>query len=121
MNYKKIKPSLFEQTCNISNGYLNKQFKGKGTIGSDIVEKIHMSFPELNMNWVLTGKGGMIVKTDNDPVTGMQNSGMPVSAREEVVLLLRKQVAVLEAAVRDKDRIIALLEEQLLSKNNPVP
>lgn len=114
MNYSKLKPSSFEQACRISNGYLNKQFKGKGTLGSDIIEKIHRSFPALNMNWVLTGKENMIIKTDNDPVVGMQKAEeTPVSARDEVVLLLRKQVAVLETAVKDKDRIIALLEEQL--------
>ncbi|MFT3949314.1 MAG: hypothetical protein QM763_20285 [Agriterribacter sp.] len=62
----------------------------------------------------------MIVKSDNDPVVGgyMQEGKTPVSAREEVILLLRKQVAVLEAAVADKDRIIALLEEQLGLKKN---
>lgn len=120
MNYKKLKPSSFEHTCNISNGYLHKQFKGKGTIGSDIVEKIHRAFPELNMSWVITGKAGMIIKTDNDPMTGMQTAegSTQISAREEVVILLRKQVAVLEAAVKDKNRIIALLEEQLALKKN---
>lgn len=120
MNYKKLKPFTFEHVCNISNGYVNKQFKGKGTIGSDIIDKIHRSFPDLNMNWILTGKGGMIVKTDNDPVGIQRQDEAPVSAREEVVLLLRKQVAALEAAVKDKDRIIALLEDQLESKKNTI-
>lgn len=117
-----MKPSMFENTCNISNGYLNKQFKGKGTIGSDIIEKIHQSFPDLNMTWVLTGKSGMIAKTDNDPVGAMHNTEeyTPVSARDEVVILLRKQIMVLEEGIKDKDRIITLLEEQLeLKKTKP--
>ena len=117
LNYSKLRPSSFEHSSGISNGYLNKQFKGKGTVGSDIIEKIHRSFPDLNMTWVLTGKGTMIVKTDNDPVVGvLKQEEMPVSARDEVVILLRKQLAVLEAAVQDKDRIITLLEEQLALK-----
>lgn len=72
------------------------------------------------MSWVITGKAGMIIKTDNDPMTGMQTAEgtTQISAREEVVILLRKQVAVLEAAVKDKNRIIALLEEQLALKKN---
>ncbi|MBN8786417.1 MAG: hypothetical protein J0I84_04955 [Terrimonas sp.] len=120
LNYKKIKPYTFEQSCNISNGYLNKQFKGKGAIGSDIVEKIHKRYEDLNLKWVLTGTGEMIVRNDNDPVAGNFSRGgaAPLSAREEVIVLLRKQVTVLEAAVADKDRIIALLEEQLNLKKN---
>lgn len=113
---------MFEQMCNISNGYLNKQFKGKGSVGSDIVQKIHKTFPDLNVKWVVTGQGDMIIKNDNDPVISGYTPGeqLSISAREEVIVLLRKQIAVLETAVKDKERIITLLEEQLEVKKNAV-
>ncbi|MCC6290022.1 MAG: hypothetical protein IT249_19250 [Chitinophagaceae bacterium] len=114
LDYSKLTPYAFEQTCGISNGYLKKQFLGKGSIGSDILEKIHKVYKDFSLKWVLTGQGEMILKTDVLMQENIQEEGTNyLSAREEVILLLRKQIEVLEASIADKDKIISLLENQL--------
>jgi hypothetical protein len=37
---KNISPYNFEKNCGIANGYLSKQMKGKGSIGSEIINNL---------------------------------------------------------------------------------
>ena len=41
----------------LSNGYINSMRKG---LGYDKLEQISISFPELNIGWLLTGEGSML-------------------------------------------------------------
>jgi len=56
LNWKGITHSEFRDTMVVSNGYI-----GKATdIGSAILEKISIHYPDLNLHWVITGEGNMI-------------------------------------------------------------
>ena len=44
LNFKIISPHKFEQTLHISNGYFQKQFRNKGSIGSDILIKVSENY-----------------------------------------------------------------------------
>ncbi len=46
----------------LSIGSLGKSRKSKGGLYSDSIEKILCAYPELNPEWLLTGKGEMIKK-----------------------------------------------------------
>lgn len=53
----------FESYCGISNGYISNLDKStKGSIGSDIIAKIMDKFPMLDIGWLCSGKGSMIVQ-----------------------------------------------------------
>ena len=54
LDLRKVSPYTFERTCGIANGYLKKQMKGKGSIGSEIVERITEKYKDLNITWLLT-------------------------------------------------------------------
>ena len=60
LNFKIISPHRFEQTLHISNGYFQKQFRNKGSVGSEILIKVSENYHDLNMLWVLTGEGTML-------------------------------------------------------------
>jgi hypothetical protein len=60
LEFKMITPHKFEHTLHISNGYFNKQYKNKGSIGSDILIKVAEKYEDLNMLWILTGEGTML-------------------------------------------------------------
>ena len=62
LQFRAITPHSFERKIHLSNGYFSKQIKHLGSVGSDILVKIHDSYPELNMLWVLTGEGQMILE-----------------------------------------------------------
>ena len=59
----------FDETIGVGNGYIGKQIKRKASIGSDVIEKIVRSYPDLSVNWLITGEGQMLKepKEDNTP------------------------------------------------------
>lgn len=54
--YKNISRYRFYKDTGLSNGFLDKV----GSINSDSCEKICYCYPELNPEWLLTGKGEML-------------------------------------------------------------
>ncbi|MEM9687608.1 MAG: hypothetical protein AAF934_11905 [Bacteroidota bacterium] len=66
INYKGVSMNAFDATIGVGNGYIGKQIKKKGSVGSDILEKIFACYPELNPTWLLTGKGAMLLEAQND-------------------------------------------------------
>tara|TARA_R110002111_G_scaffold5920_9_gene27426 strand:+ start:2382 stop:3038 length:657 start_codon:yes stop_codon:yes gene_type:complete len=56
IDYKGISKYKFYKKTGLSNGFLDK----KGTIGADKCEIIYSYFPEINLEWLLTGKGSML-------------------------------------------------------------
>jgi len=65
LQFKTISPHSFERNINLSNGYYAKQLKNLGSVGSDILIKVHNHYPDLNILWVLTGDGQMIAEHDS--------------------------------------------------------
>lgn len=59
IEYKKISKNKFEIEAGLSKRYVSNIEK---SIQPDKIEKISIAFPDLNMGWVLTGKGEMLNK-----------------------------------------------------------
>jgi len=57
IDYKNISLNAFDNSIGASTGYIGKQIKNKASIGTDIVEKILKIYPDLNPEWLLTGRG----------------------------------------------------------------
>jgi hypothetical protein len=116
--YSNISAYAFEHTCNLSNGYLGKQLKGKGAVGSDILERIKQNYIDLSLVWLVTGKGTMLLSapatTRHIPVSELnEEQNIYFTSKDDVIQLLNKQITKLEITITDKDKIIALLEEQV--------
>ncbi len=47
----------------VSNGYFSKTRQKKGSVSSNIIEKIVNYYPDLNVEWLITGKGEMLKET----------------------------------------------------------
>lgn len=60
IDFKGINISTFERNVGYSNGGFSVQLKNNRTIGSDKIEKILISYPEINADWLITGQGSMI-------------------------------------------------------------
>lgn len=108
----------FEHSCGLSNGYVGKQLKGKGSVGSDILEKIKNKYTDLSLVWLVTGKGKMLLSAPATNVPAIvselnEEQNIYFTSKDEVIKLLNKQIAKLEATIIDKEKIIALLEEQV--------
>jgi len=134
---------MFLDFSNISGRRLSEKIEASGnyfnvtkTIGSDYLEKIHKAFPELNMDWVVTGRGEMlwedhkeIIVHDNAFVALMMREKEKIKnifySKEGIDMQMAEQLAeyyienldaisleALKREVVDKAKIISLLENK---------
>ena len=57
--------AFLEERLEVSKGYITKTFSKKSAMGSDLFERIMRLFPQLNIVWLLTGEGDMILEEDD--------------------------------------------------------
>lgn len=62
---KNIPHTRFEKEIGLSNGYLKTQERRKSDLGEGVIFKIVDNCPDLNIVWLITGKGDMF-KLDKD-------------------------------------------------------
>lgn len=80
IKHKQLSQKKFEELIGVSNGFVNNISKG---IGADKLHRIVSAFPELDANWLMTGKGEMIrtAQTVGD-ITNSNVSGVNVNGKE---------------------------------------
>ncbi len=120
LSYSHISAYAFEHSCGLSNGYLGKQLKGKGSVGSDILEKIKEIYPDLSLIWLVTGKGTMLVKVPELNIHSRsiaselnEEQQLYYTSKDEVIKLQHRQIAQMEQILSDKNRMIELLEDTI--------
>ena len=64
IEYLAISKREFERRINVSNGYLNQL---RHMPKEEILERISIQFPELNISWLLTGEGEMLKSEAQQP------------------------------------------------------
>ncbi len=79
IDYKGLNIKKFEEAVGFSNGSFASQLKNKRTIGVDKLENILNVFKEINPEWLLTGRGEMLLpeKSDALPVKNYNRLGCP--------------------------------------------
>ena len=102
LKLQNIKRVDFTQKTGLSSSFLDK----KGGISSVNLEAISECFPILDLDWLVTGKGEMLRKTDPED----NPADNPLHIDIEAVKLL----------IAEKDRTIAKLEEQLATKDQQI-
>jgi len=114
LQFKTISPHSFERNINLSNGYYAKQLKNLGSVGSDILIKVHNHYPDLNILWVLTGDGQMIAETDSTgSISNIEDYPMRYISDNKKLKLLESDLEKLNVVIRDKEKIIGLYEFML--------
>lgn len=58
--YTQMSKRKFQEKIGVSNSYIQNISE---SIGADIMNRISIQYPELNMTWLLTGEGEMLKKT----------------------------------------------------------
>lgn len=119
INYKKIAVSRFETLSGLKRGVLSQAFSNIGEIGIFKISKIYTTFPELNLNWLLTGQGEMTEKNKNENnyyTQDIVNSAAAESvAPYNTMNECEKEVATLKQRVKDLEKQVQLFE-MLLKK-----
>ncbi len=118
LQFRAITPHSFERKIHLSNGYFSKQTKNLGSVGSDILVKIHDSYPELSMLWVLTGEGKMILEeAEMAQDATSQDFGIRYASENKRLKSLESDMEKLSTVLKDKEKIIGLYEFMLNGNN----
>ena len=119
LQFKTISPHAFERNIHLSNGYYSKQLKNLGSVGSDILIKIHQHFPDLNILWVLTGDGQMLIEEANK-VNSLQvdEFAFRYESENKKIKTMESDLEKLNTLIKDKEKIIGLYEFMLNNNNH---
>lgn len=111
LDSKGIRVSVFEREIGFSNGSFASQLKNDKTIGVDKLEKILRIYTDINVEWLLTGRGDIlkqdILNEERVPYTKIdsENSEEAINykelaeARKETIDSLKKVILFLEAQI----------------------
>jgi hypothetical protein len=123
IHFKKISPHAFEKKIELSNGYFSKQLKHLGSVGSDILIRIHLAYLDLDILWILLGEGQMIKEEilnhqqiDNTILEDFTNK---YATENKKLKKLEHEFDKLQTSLSDKEKIIGLYEF-MLNGNPPI-
>lgn len=70
LNHNGITNSTFADTCDIPRPTLSQLLKGRNKkVSDELISKIHLAYPTLNIMWLMFGDGDMIVPNAKSPST----------------------------------------------------
>ncbi|MCO5723583.1 hypothetical protein [Robiginitalea marina] len=72
----------FDISIGASNGYTLRMSKNKASVGSDVIENILKTYPDLNVVWLLTGEGPMLKSQHNQDLADFDK--LPYGKRMEI-------------------------------------
>lgn len=101
IDYKNISIARFETAIGMSNNSFRKSLANNGSIGSDKLENILKTFPEISSEWLLTGQGDMLKSA----------KGSPSHSEGQYVVLLKKYADLQEKHVRLHEKYELALEK----------
>ena len=81
----------FDLSIGASNGYTLRMKKNHASIGSDVIESIIKTYPQLNLIWLMTGEGEML----NPDKEALRTGKLPQAQLNEIE-------KVVEAKIRER-------------------
>lgn len=83
MEYKGLNDNRITVETGISNGLIGKARK-RGSLSQDNISKLLHTYPELDANWLLTGKGSMLYGDEGSPQITQSAIGIPLIPIEAI-------------------------------------
>lgn len=137
LKYKKISVNALSKLLKMPQTTVNNYVSGKRKISFELIKKISETFPEINSEWILTGKGMMInsvAQTAANIHGGGANEPEPrqsvldqssiinalIASNSAALAAKNETIAALRREITAKDNIIALLQQQLQSLQNQI-
>lgn len=110
---KGVTINKFEKGIGVSQGLLAKAIKNESVIGSDKLEKIFLYYGDINLNWLITGKGSMFLEEGRKREYQENNREPLVSERdtEKLAVIKNNQIRqdkLTDDLLKSKDTIIKL-------------
>lgn len=110
--------NVFEVEIGKKPGYLTTAAKNDSSIGSDVLEAVASKFPELNITWLLLGKGDMIKNNPEniEPTNSIKLPKVPEISQTELssstafLAIIKEQAETIKEVTSNKEK--KLIENQ---------
>ena len=124
LKYKKISVNALSKLLKMPQTTVNNYVSGKRKISFELIKKISEAFPEINSEWILTGKG-MMINSVAQTVSNIHGGGAaPEPEPRQSVLdqssIINALIASNSAAIAAKNETIAALGRELSAKDSVV-
>lgn len=80
----------FDLSIGAGNGYTLRMQKNNASIGSDVIENIIKTYPELNLVWLITGEGEMLKTDEKEPILNFED--LPRSRQKEIEQIIEEKI-----------------------------
>lgn len=104
IDYYGISTNLFSQKIGVSEGTIRKILAQNTTIRSDTLEKISQNFADINMDWLITGRGEMLINNQQE-VCNITNNGDNIS---RLITILQDTLVEKDKQI---DRLLSIIEQ----------
>lgn len=80
----------FDISIGAGNGYTLRMKKNNASIGSDVIESIIKTYPQLNVVWLLTGEGEMLKKEREEDILDFDQ--LPKARQEQIERIIEMKI-----------------------------
>ncbi|MEE9363768.1 MAG: hypothetical protein V3U92_14300 [Cellulophaga sp.] len=80
----------FDLSIGAGNGYTLRMKKNNASIGSDVIETIIRTYPQLNLVWLITGEGEMIKNGGRAKMLDFER--LPQQKKDMIELIIEKKI-----------------------------
>lgn len=106
--------AAIEQKAGLPNGTFKRNMQ---TLRESTKSKLEIAFPDLDINWLITGVGNSPKNTpgeipEENNTNQQTQSGMDTSFAMDYIAALKDQIATLKEQLKEKDALIRRLTEQ---------
>ena len=119
IDFKGIPIARFEKSIGMSNASFGKSLKNGGSIGADKLEIILITYPDINLEWLITGKGYML----KDPHDLNKNSppGCELCReKDKIIKDKEKIITAQETTIDAQTKTIETLSRLLKTVDTPI-
>lgn len=102
IKYLNMSTRSFEAECSLQRGNISNMSEDSA-IGSDKLSKIHARFPEINLEWLITGQGSMLKNKDSSVISEPQAQ---CGRQNNETQYLKKQITEQKKELDNKQKII---------------
>lgn len=113
LEHKKLSQNKFETECGLAHTNLREKKQGPT---SEYLAKIITRYPELNLNWLISGRGPMILSEDTTRQASAprndihHNNNVNVEAMREEFVFLHEQIRILQ---KEKMELWEMLKQKV--------
>lgn len=100
IDYKRISVLAFEKKIGVRST-VQKAIKGSSNLGSNLLAKIVVEFPEINPDWLITGNGEMLRLDDTNTKLLQCDCNKKINELEDRIKFYKEKIEFVERKLQD--------------------